>query len=157
MRFMKKFAVTFGSALAVTAIMVSGALAQNTNECSCLLPPGPPGQSLGSVESVEGNVQISQAAGFSNASAGMQVTRGTRIIVGSDSQAVLDLGANCRRTIRENQDVEIDPVNTNICVKIIDSSTGEVAGGGGGNVVAGVAAAAAIGGGIALIANSVSD
>ncbi len=153
---MKRIAAVCGLAVAIGSTAFSGAFAQATNECTCLLPPGPEGQSLGTIESFEGNVQVSQPAGFTGAAAGMEVTRGTRIIVGPGSRAVLDLGANCRRTIEENRDVEIDPLNTNICVKIIDPATGEVASAGN-NVVGGVAAAAAVGGVAALIANSVSD
>ncbi len=137
--------------------MGHGAWAQETEACSCLLPPGPAGQPLGSIESFEGQVQVSQAAGFSGATEGMSLVRGTQIIVGPQSQAVLDLGANCRRTIGENRDVVLDPLDDNICVRIIDSTTGEVAGTGTGNIGTGIAVAAGIGGIIALIADSVSD
>lgn len=136
-------------------MMAQGALAQSADECTCLIPPGPEGQSLGSIESVEGQVLVSQNAGFDSATAGQPVLRGTRIIVGPQSQAVLNLGTDCRRTIEENQDVELDPLDGNICVKIIDSTTGQVATQGNPYILP-LAVAAGVGV-VALVASSVSD
>ncbi|MCP4317494.1 MAG: hypothetical protein GY789_16135 [Hyphomicrobiales bacterium] len=101
--------------------------AQSNGDCLCLVPAGPDGEPVGSIISADGQVQVSQAVGFTPGAAGAQLQRGNRIIVGPRSNALIAVGETCRLRIPENNDVVLDPVDGNICVWSREAS-GQTAG-----------------------------
>lgn len=147
-----------GSAIVLLFGFASGgsAFAQANGECSCVVP----GDATGQVVSAAGNVQVSQANGFGPAGAGTPLSRGSRIIVGLQSEAETQIGS-CRLRIPQNNDVLFDLVGDNICVRA-KPANGQTAGQGNGSNTATVVVvgAAAIGGFVALAvsgSDSVSD
>jgi hypothetical protein len=77
--------VMFGAGIVAISSMVgvSGALAQS-NECGCMAAAG----TAGIVQSVRGNVFVSQATGSVPAQPRMQVEAGNSVIVGPQSASV---------------------------------------------------------------------
>lgn len=115
MKFCKVLVLCASVAFSWSVMQVSS-FAQSNGECSCLVPAGPDGEPIGSIISSDGQVQVSQAVGFTPGAAGTQLQRGDRIIVGSQSNAQIAIGETCRLRISENNDVVLDPVDGNICV-----------------------------------------
>ena len=51
-------------------MVASSAVAQNASACSCLVPAAETGSIIGQLTRVQGNVQMSQAAGYADVKAG---------------------------------------------------------------------------------------
>lgn len=122
-----KLIALFATVAFVWTAMQGNASAQSSGECLCLVPAALGGQTIGSIINANGQVQVSQTAGFGPGSAGTALFQGNRIIVGPASNALISVGPNCRLRIPENTDVSLNPVDGNICVGSTEA-TGNSAG-----------------------------
>ena len=126
MRFLRLLALFAAVTLAWSLTPVSS-FAQSNGECLCTVPAGAASQPVGTIVNAIGQVQVSQAVGFTPGTTGTELFRGNRIIVGPQSNALITVGATCRLRIPENNDIVLEPVDGNICVWSREA-TGQAAG-----------------------------
>jgi hypothetical protein len=96
----------------------SPAMAQDASECACVTAYQGVGAPTGSVVSSEGDVKISQAAGYSDATTNSPLSFGSRIVVGAQSAARLKVGADCNVSVGQNSMADISRIGDNICVRV---------------------------------------
>ena len=125
-------AMTAGMTLAAVPAFAQG------QACACIVSAAT-SNIIGKVESVAGNVRISQAAGYSPVQNQAALQAGATIIVGANSSTTLLLGTSCRVNLVANQSMTlVSQGNGNICAAVRN----EAAAAGGGTTGAAVGALA---------------
>jgi hypothetical protein len=119
--------VMFGAGIVAISSMVgvSGALAQS-NECGCMAAAG----TAGIVQSVRGNVFVSQATGSVPAQPRMQVEAGNSVIVGPQSASVVRFGTTCTLRLHANTVLDARPAGNQLCVAVNEQAPAPVRPGG---------------------------
>ncbi|MET3580427.1 hypothetical protein ABID19_003465 [Mesorhizobium robiniae] len=112
--------------------------AQDTS-CTCTTPYQGAANSIGSIGHANGDVMVSQAAGYGPAKAGNVLDFGSRIVVGAKGSASVNVGG-CNLDVPANSSLDISRVENNICLKVVGSEqtaaavssehTGQIAPGG---------------------------
>jgi hypothetical protein len=116
----------------VGSLVASVASAQVAEaSCSCLVPAPKAGSPVGRLAPMKGDVQMSQAGGYVGVKTEEPVFAGARIMTGSQSSALLSVGADCALDIPANATVKVDPTEGGMCVslktpraKIVPASSG---------------------------------
>ncbi|MEX3011467.1 hypothetical protein [Hoeflea sp. TYP-13] len=115
----KMIAITSAALVLMGNFGMPSAAAQSATDCSCIIQSGADARSVGVIQSVVGQVLVSQADGFSQANAGTQLTPGSRMIVGPQSRALVNIGSGCEfGLVTENLDLSLEPQDGNICVRV---------------------------------------
>jgi hypothetical protein len=91
-------------------LTVAPAGAQSASECSCVAPPG----TVATIVAAQGQVLVSQTAGFVPAAAGSQFSGGS-VMVGPQSSAVLSLGG-CSVSLLPNSGATLSMRNGSLCL-----------------------------------------
>lgn len=115
---MKSLFVSLGVAFAMLSLPTT---VMAYEKCSCAVPMS---RAFGKISQVTGDVQASGKSGFEQAVNGMTIGLGSRILVGANSSASLDLGEPCRLQISAGADVTVSPAvkGSNLaCVKVTQS------------------------------------
>lgn len=146
------------AAVSVSLFLISGtAPAQDAQQCACLLPAAGAGVPVGEIKAVDGDVMMSQPAGYSAPLKGMPIALGSRIVVGANSSASLLFGGNCPVEMSAGTIAKIDPSQAGVCVSVdrpvvaepvVEEVTAPESSNG---LLLGVLTAAAVGGGVALV------
>jgi hypothetical protein len=103
--------------IAAGMIFAAGAAFAQGQGCACVVSST--ANIIGTVESVEGNVRISQAAGFSPVQDQAALQKGATIIVGANSSTSLLLGNDCRVDLGANQSMTlVSQADGNICAAV---------------------------------------
>ncbi|MER9670144.1 hypothetical protein [Mesorhizobium sp. M0203] len=103
--------------------------AQDTS-CTCTTPYQGAANSIGSIGRANGDVMISQAAGYGPAKAGNALDFGSRVVVGARGSASVNVGG-CNLDVPANSSLDISRVENNICLKMLGSEhTAQIAPGG---------------------------
>ncbi|RWO01702.1 hypothetical protein [Mesorhizobium sp.] len=108
--------------------------------CTCMTPYQGAASSIGSIGQANGDVMVSQAAGYGPAKAGNALDFGSRIVVGAKGSASVNVGG-CNLDVPANSSLDISRVENNICLKVAGSEqraavgvspehTGQIAAGG---------------------------
>ena len=129
-----------GFAVAMTAYSgglagVSTAQAQDgagSRACECLVSA----VSTGVIQSVNGNVFVSQTDGSVPAQADMRLQAGSSVVVGPQSASTVRFGRNCTLRLRANTVFEVRPQEGQLCLAVNRQTPGA----GGGSTVAGAGA-----------------
>lgn len=105
--------------------------------CGCATAYRGPGNPIGSITQVKGDVVVSQTTGYDTAKVGGGLDFGSRVVVGPKGSAVVKAGG-CNVSVPANSSLDISRVGDKVCLKVLgseqtaavpDSSNG---GGGGG-------------------------
>lgn len=75
---------------------------------------------IGSLGSVNGDVMISQVAGYGPAQAGGALDFGSRVVVGSKGSASVQVGG-CNVSVPANSTLDISRVDNKICLNVLGS------------------------------------
>ncbi|TIO30900.1 hypothetical protein [Mesorhizobium sp.] len=108
--------------------------------CTCTTTYQGTASSIGSIGRADGDVMVSQAAGYGPAKAGGALDFGSRVVVGARGSASVNVGG-CSLDVPANSSLDISRVENNICLKVVGSEqtaavgvspehTGQVAPGG---------------------------
>lgn len=127
-----------------------------SSECGCLVSAG----TTGIVESVSGNVFVSQANGSVPAQSAMQLRAGNSVLVGPQSASVVRFGGNCTLSLPANTVFEVRPQGNQLCLALNEqapASAQQAAAGGSSAVIPGAIFGAAAVGGVLAIASSDND
>jgi hypothetical protein len=93
--------------------------AQDTS-CSCATAYQGPAAPIGSIRSADGDVMVSQTAGYGPAKAGNTIDFGSRVVVGGNGAASVLVGG-CKLEVPANSSLDISRVGDNICLKLVGS------------------------------------
>lgn len=93
--------------------------AQDTS-CTCTTPYQAAANSIGSIGHANGDVMVSQAAGYGPAKAGNALDFGSRVVVGARGSASVNVGG-CNLDVPANSSLDISRVENNICLKVVGS------------------------------------
>ena len=88
--------------------------------CTCTTPYQAAANSIGSIGHANGDVMVSQAAGYGPAKAGNALDFGSRIVVGAKGAASVNVGG-CNLDVPANSSLDISRVENNICLKVVGS------------------------------------
>jgi hypothetical protein len=102
--------------------------------CSCATASQGPANPIGSIRSADGDVMVSQMAGYGPAKAGNALDFGSRVVVGAKGTASVLVGG-CKLEVPANSSLDISRLGNNICLRLIGSEhTAAIppSGGGGG-------------------------
>ncbi|MCF6118018.1 hypothetical protein L2449_14135 [Mesorhizobium muleiense] len=88
--------------------------------CTCMTPYQGAASSIGSIGQANGDVMVSQAAGYGPAKAGNALDFGSRIVVGAKGAASVNVGG-CNLDVPANSSLDISRVENNICLKVVGS------------------------------------
>ncbi|RWM80999.1 MAG: hypothetical protein EOR81_07480 [Mesorhizobium sp.] len=91
--------------------------AQDTS-CTCTTPYQGAANSIGSIGRADGDVMVSQAAGYGPAKAGNALDFGSRVVVGAKGSASVNVGG-CSLDVPANSSLDISRVENNICLKVL--------------------------------------
>ncbi|MER8509606.1 hypothetical protein NKH91_13165 [Mesorhizobium sp. M0894] len=75
---------------------------------------------IGSIGNVNGNVMVSQVAGYGPAQAGGALDFGSRVVVGSKGSASVNVGS-CNLSVPANSTLDISRVENKICLNVLGS------------------------------------
>ncbi|MER9545622.1 hypothetical protein NKI72_26820 [Mesorhizobium sp. M0437] len=75
---------------------------------------------IGSIGHVNGNVMVSQVAGYGPAQAGGALDFGSRVVVGAKGSASVNVGG-CNLSVPANSTLDISRVDNRICVNVLGS------------------------------------
>lgn len=107
----------YAAAMAAGMTLAAGSAFAQSQTCACVVSAT--ARIIGKVESVSGNVRISQAAGFSPVQNQAALQAGATIIVGANSSTSLLLGTDCRVDLTANQSMTlVSQGNGNICAAV---------------------------------------
>lgn len=107
----------YAAAMAAGMTLAAGSAFAQGQTCACVVSAT--SSIIGKVESVAGNVRISQAAGFSPVQNQAALQAGATIIVGAGSSTTLLLGTSCRVNLGANQSMTlVSQGNGNICAAV---------------------------------------
>ncbi|TPM37615.1 hypothetical protein FJ967_16260 [Mesorhizobium sp. B2-3-4] len=95
------------------------AFAQDAS-CSCATAYHGPQNPVGSIVSTNGDVMVSQAAGYGPAKAGNTLDFGSRVVVGPKGTASVAVGG-CNLDVPANSSLDVSRVEGNICLKLVGS------------------------------------
>lgn len=95
------------------------AQAQDVAECACLTAFPGQNMSVGKIVSTQGDVRVSQAAGYVAGGKDAALSIGSRIMVGPKSSAQFQVGSTCNMSVTQNSTADISRVQENICVKLL--------------------------------------
>lgn len=95
------------------------ALAQDVSECACVTAFQGQNMSVGKIVATQGDVRISQAAGYAVGEKDAALSIGSRIMVGPKSSAQFQVGSTCNISVTQNATADISRVQDNICVKLL--------------------------------------
>ncbi|TIT03045.1 hypothetical protein [Mesorhizobium sp.] len=93
--------------------------AQETS-CTCTTAYQGAANSIGSIGQANGDVMVSQAAGYGPAKAGSALDFGSRVVVGAKGSASVNIGG-CNLDVPANSSLDISRVDNNICLKVLGS------------------------------------
>ncbi|WP_292312846.1 hypothetical protein [Mesorhizobium sp.] len=93
--------------------------AQDT-PCTCTTPYQAAANSIGSIGHANGDVMVSQAAGYGPAKAGNALDFGSRVVVGARGSASVNVGG-CNLDVPANSSLDISRIENNICLKVVGS------------------------------------
>lgn len=142
----------FGLAVLATGSVVGvNPVYAQSGECGCVVAAG----TTGIVESVNGNVFVSQANGSVPAQSKMRLRAGNSMLVGPQSASVVRFGGNCTLSVPANTVFEILPQGGKLCLALNEQAPAatQTAGGLKGFVVPGVIIAGATAGVLAIAAS----
>ncbi|WP_292187626.1 hypothetical protein [Mesorhizobium sp.] len=88
--------------------------------CTCTTAYQAAANSIGSIGRANGDVMVSQAAGYGPAKAGSALDFGSRIVVGARGSASVNVGG-CNLDVPANSSLDISRVENNICLKVVGS------------------------------------
>jgi hypothetical protein len=88
--------------------------------CSCATAYQGSAAPIGSIRSADGDVMVSQTAGYGPAKAGNTIDFGSRVVVGGNGEASVLVGG-CKLEIPANSSLDISRVGDNICLKLVGS------------------------------------
>ncbi|TIM38922.1 hypothetical protein [Mesorhizobium sp.] len=88
--------------------------------CTCMTPYQGAASSIGSIGRANGDVMVSQAAGYGSAKAGNALDFGSRIVVGANGAASVNVGG-CSLDVPANSSLDISRVENNICLRVVGS------------------------------------
>ena len=111
-----------GTLLALAA-SASFAAAQEAPACACAVPMTVGSTPLGSLTDVEGNVMVTQAAGYAAAQEGTGLQPGSRVILGADASATLRIGEACALDLIANSTATLLPTDGQLCVQLATPQT----------------------------------
>lgn len=108
--------------------------------CTCATAYQGVASSIGSIGHANGDVMVSQTAGYGPAKAGATLDFGSRVVVGAKGSASVNVGG-CNVNVPANSSLDISRVENNICLKVVGSEqtaavgvssehTGQIASGG---------------------------
>ncbi|MCV3210542.1 hypothetical protein OHD62_29650 [Mesorhizobium sp. YC-39] len=135
--------LTVKSALAGLIVSISfspvSSFAQDAS-CTCATAYQGAASSIGSIGHADGDVMVSQTAGYGPAKAGAALDFGSRVVVGTKGSASVRVGG-CNVKVPANSSLDISRVENNICLKVVGSEqtaavgvspehTGQIASGG---------------------------
>jgi hypothetical protein len=107
----------YAAVMAAGMAFNAGSASAQGQGCACLVSST--ANIIGKVESVEGDVRITQQAGFSTVQDQAALQRGATIIVGAGSKTSLLLGDNCRVDLGANQSMTLVPqADGKICAAV---------------------------------------
>ncbi|MER8928889.1 hypothetical protein [Mesorhizobium sp. M0312] len=93
--------------------------AQDTS-CTCTTVYRGAANSIGSIGRANGDVMVSQAAGYGPAKAGNALDFGSRLVVGAKGSASVSVGG-CNLDVPANSSLDISRVENNICLRVLGS------------------------------------
>lgn len=107
--------------------------------CTCATAYQGVASSIGSIGHANGDVMVSQTAGYGPAKPGTALDFGSRVVVGAKGSASVNVGG-CNVNVPANSSLDISRVENNICLKVVGSEqtaavgvssehTGQIAGG----------------------------
>lgn len=96
----------------------SGSSFAQDASCSCATAYHGPANPIGSISRANGDVMVSQAAGYGAAKVGGALDFGSRIVVGAKGSASVRVG-DCSLNVPANSSLDISRVENNICLKIV--------------------------------------
>lgn len=140
---------------AVGGLAGAGAVnAQSTASCACQLPA----EASGVIDSVSGNVFVSQMNGSTQAQPSMRLRAGDSVLVGPQSSSTVSFGDRCTLRLRANTTFEVRSQGELLCLAVNEggAEAGAVAQTGRSFVVPGLIAAG-VGAGVIAIAASDKD
>lgn len=108
----------FGLAIAVAG-SAGGAYAQ-PGDCGCVAAAG----ATGVVQSVRGNVYVSQATGSVAAKPNMSLVAGDSVVVGPESASTVRFGRNCTLRLRANTVFEARNNGDQLCLAVNEQGGG---------------------------------
>jgi hypothetical protein len=111
-----------GTLLALAA-SVSVAAAQDAPACACAVPMTVGSAPLGSLTEVNGNVMVTQAAGYVAAQEGTGLLPGSRVVLGSDASATLRIGEDCSLDLLPNSTATLLSTDQQLCVQLATPQT----------------------------------
>lgn len=88
--------------------------------CTCTTTYQGTASSIGSIGRADGDVMVSQAAGYGSAKAGGALDFGSRVVVGARGSASVNVGG-CNLDMPANSSLDISRVENNICLKVVGS------------------------------------
>ncbi|RWI10179.1 hypothetical protein [Mesorhizobium sp.] len=88
--------------------------------CTCTTAYQAAAKSIGSIGRANGDVMVSQVAGYGPAKAGSALDFGSRIVVGARGSASVNVGG-CNLDVPANSSLDISRVENNICLKVVGS------------------------------------
>ncbi|RWM18213.1 MAG: hypothetical protein EOR73_18940 [Mesorhizobium sp.] len=93
--------------------------AQDTS-CTCTTTYQGAAKSIGSIGRANGDVMVSQAAGYGPAKPGNALDFGSRVVVGAKGSASVNVGG-CNLEVPANSSLDISRVENNICLRVLGS------------------------------------
>ncbi|MER8453923.1 hypothetical protein NKJ46_30225 [Mesorhizobium sp. M0166] len=126
--------VVFKSALAGFVALVGLApVSSFAQDASCTCATAYQGVNpIGSIKRVNGNVMVSQVAGYGPAQAGGALDFGSRVVVGAKGSASVNVGG-CNVSVPANSTLDISRVENKICLNVLGSEHTAQAGNSTGN------------------------
>ncbi|ODT31282.1 hypothetical protein [Mesorhizobium sp. 65-26] len=88
--------------------------------CGCATAYRGPGNPVGSIRQVQGDVAVSQAAGYDSAKVGSALDFGSRVVVGPKGSALVQSGG-CNVAVPANSSLDISRVGDKVCLKVLGS------------------------------------
>ncbi|MER8436316.1 hypothetical protein NKH36_27165 [Mesorhizobium sp. M1312] len=88
--------------------------------CTCTTPYQAAANSIGSIATANGDVMVSQAAGYGPAKAGSALDFGSRVVIGARGSASVNVGG-CNLDVPANSSLDISRVENNICLRMLGS------------------------------------
>lgn len=154
---LNRFRPVASIAIAAVALGTAGGIgtaSAQTGSCACQLPAG----ASGVVQSVSGNVFLSQASGSIPAQPDTRLGAGDTVLVGPQSSSVVAFDG-CQLSLRANTTFEVRPQGDLLCLAVNRNAAeaGTVAEGGVGGGLMSAPAGIAAGIGLGAVVLSVSD
>jgi hypothetical protein len=105
-----------GTFLALVTIAPGNASAEDACACTAPIPTG--SSPLGSLTSVTGNVLVTEDSGYVPAEVGAGLHAGSRVILGSESMATMQVGKGCTVPLSQNSSATLVIADQQLCVQV---------------------------------------